>query len=92
MKIGFNISRINNTYSQNSRTEYKKNSGHPGIDRIEISREGLEISKYVSIARDVEIKNDKVHEIKNKMDRSEYQVDHRELSRSIIDYLKERDR
>lgn len=91
MKIGFEINKVINTYNQNSKVAKINNKVHDFKDKIDISEEGREISKYIEIANNTELKNKRVDEIKSLIDQNKYKVDSKKLAESIIEYIKESD-
>ncbi len=91
MKIGFEINKVINTYNQNSKTAKVNAKTRDFKDKIDISPEGREISKYVEIANNTELKNKRVDEIKSLMDQNKYVVDTKKLAESILKYIKDSD-
>jgi anti-sigma28 factor (negative regulator of flagellin synthesis) len=91
MKIGFEINKVINTYNQNSKATKINSKAHNFKDKIDISEEGREISKYVEIANNTELKNKRVDEIKSLIDQNKYEVDTKKLAESILKYIKESD-
>lgn len=91
MKVGFEINKVINTYNQNSKTARVNNKKHDFKDKIDISEEGREISRYIEIANNTELKNKRVDEIKSLIDQNKYTVDSKKLAESILEYIKESD-
>lgn len=91
MKIGFEINKVINTYSQNSKAAKVSTKPHDFKDKIDISVEGREISKYIEIANNTEVKNKRVDEIKTLIEQNKYEVDSKKLAESILKYIKESD-
>jgi anti-sigma28 factor (negative regulator of flagellin synthesis) len=91
MKIGFEISRAVNTYTQNSKNIKTNIKKQEFKDKIDISTAGKELSRFVELANNTEIKNSRVDEIKNLLDHNKYTVDTEKLSQSILNYMKESD-
>lgn len=91
MKIGFEINKVINTYNQNSKTVKINSKANSCKDKIDISEEGREISRYVEIANNTELKNKRVDEIKSLINQNKYEVDTKQLAESIIKYIKESD-
>ncbi|QCX32377.1 flagellar biosynthesis anti-sigma factor FlgM [Caloramator sp. E03] len=92
MKIDMNINRVINIYSKNlniSKTNENKISLN---DCIEISKEGRELQKYIDLAKNTEIKNGRVDEIKRLIDEGNYNFNAEELAKSIMEYIKECDK
>lgn len=89
MKVGFNVNRVVNAYTQNSRTDRINGKIKDKSDRIDISRESIEIRKYIENADDIEIKNKRVEEVKSLIEQNKYSVDSSELAKSILKYMKE---
>lgn len=91
MKVGFNVNRVVNAYTQNSRTDRINGKVKDKSDRIDISRESIEIRKYIESADDIEIKNKRVEEVKSLIEQNKYSVNSSELAKSILKYMKESD-
>lgn len=91
MKIGFEINKVINTYNQNSKAAKVINKAHNFKDKIDISAEGREISRYIEIANNTELKNKRVDEIKSLIEQNKYTVDSKKLAESILEYIKESD-
>ena len=91
MKIGFEINKVINTYNQNSKAAKVNTKPKSFSDKIDISFEGREISKYIEIANSSEIKNDRIEEIKLLIEQNKYEVDSKKLAESILKYIKESD-
>lgn len=91
MKVGFEINKVISTYNQNSKTARVNNKKHDFKDKIDISEEGREISRYIEIANNTELKNKRVDEIKSLIDQNKYTVDSKKLAESILEYIKESD-
>lgn len=91
MKIGFEINKVVNAYNQNSKTAKIGSKPQNFKDKIDISFEGREISKYIEIANSTEIKSKRVEEIKSLIEQNKYEVDSRKLAESILKYIKESD-
>lgn len=91
MKIGFEINKVINTYNQNSKASRVSNKPQTFKDKIDISFEGREISKYIEIANNTEIKNKRVDEIKSLIEQNKYEVDSKKLAESILKHIKESD-
>lgn len=91
MKVGLNINKVINTYNQNLKIE-KTNEVRKKIDdRIEISKEGKELAKYIDIAKNTEVDNPKVDQIRELINKGEYNIDNNELAKSMIESNKGRD-
>lgn len=89
MKISINTDRVMRAYNQNI-TEVKHSSNsNSKRDKIELSTQSKEISKYIEKARDSEIKNERVDEVKKLLEKGNYNVDSETLAKSIMEYLKE---
>lgn len=91
MKIGFEINKVINTYNQNAKAAKVNNRVRDFKDKIDISAEGREISKYIEIANNTELKNKRVDEIKSLIEQNKYEVDSKKLADSILKYIKESD-
>lgn len=91
MKIGFEVNKVINAYNQSSKAAKVNTKPHDFKDKIDISLEGREISKYIEIANNTEIKNKRVDEIKSLIDQNKYEVDTKILAESILKYIKESD-
>lgn len=91
MKVGFNVSRVVNAYTQNSRVDRINERSKEKSDRIDISKESIEIKKYIDSADNVEVKNKRVDEVKKLVEQNKYSVDSGELAKSILKYMKESD-
>lgn len=91
MKVGFNVSRVVNAYTQNSRADKINERAKEKSDRIDISKESIEIKKYVDSADDFEVRNKRVDEVKKLVEQNKYSVDSGELAKSILKYMKESD-
>lgn len=91
MKIGINVNKVINTYNQSSKvnkTNVKKNDNR---DKIDISNESREISKYIEAANNTEIKNQRIDEIQRLIKQNKYEVDTEKLTRSILNSIKDSD-
>lgn len=91
MKIGFEVNKVINIYNQNSKTARVSSKTRDLKDKIDISVEVREISKYVEIANNTELKNKRVDEIKSLIDQNKYEVDSKKLAESILKYIKDSD-
>lgn len=91
MKIGFEVNKVINAYNQNSKISKVSNKPQNSKDKIDISFEGREISKYVEIANNTELKNKRVDEIKALINQNKYEVDSKKLAESILKYIKDSD-
>lgn len=89
MKIGMNVNKVISVYSNSAKTENEKRNHCPKGDRIELSTAGKEISKYVEMAKNTEIRNSRVAEIKELINQGKYKVDSEKLAQSILDHIKE---
>jgi flagellar biosynthesis anti-sigma factor FlgM len=90
MKIS-NVGRVINMYQQGSKVNKTDNIKKTPGDRIEISNVGKEISKYVEIAKNMDISTGRADEIKNLIKEGKYKVDNEKIARSILEAAKERD-
>jgi negative regulator of flagellin synthesis FlgM len=90
MKIS-DAGRILNIYKQNTNINKNNNAKKSVGDRIEISKEVREIAKYIEVAKNTEIKNKRVDEIKEQISKGIYKVDSEKLAKSILNSMKERD-
>lgn len=88
MKIEGNNNILINLYRQNSVKAVNTNNSIKGSDRVELSKTGKEISKYIEEYKDTELVNEKVAEIKEKINQGNYKVDESKLAKSIIDSIK----
>lgn len=91
MKIGFNVSRAVNAYTQNSKIDKANKKTKEKSDRIDISKESIELRKYIESAENTEIKNKRVEEVKTLIEQNKYSVDSSELTKGILKYMKESD-
>jgi negative regulator of flagellin synthesis FlgM len=91
MKIEMNVNKAVDIYKNNTKIDLNK-SRVSKKDTIEISSKGKELSEYVKIAKDTELKNDKVDRIKKLVAEKNYKVDSYKLADSMIQYIKESDR
>lgn len=91
MKINMNVNSIINIYNKNSKTDIVKKNKQNTNDSVEISKEGREISKYVELVKNTEIKTEKVDEIKKLISENRYKVDTQKLVKSILEHMKESD-
>ena len=86
MKVEGNRNIVLNLYKQNtlklSNSNEIKNS-----DKIELSKLGKEISKYIEDSSCCNISN-RVEEIKEKIKNGTYKVNEEELAKSILDEIK----
>jgi negative regulator of flagellin synthesis FlgM len=90
MKVS-NVGKVINVYKNNANVNKKDENKKTAGDRIEISNTGREISKYVEIAKNTEIKNNRVDEIKELIKQGKYNIDSEKLAKGILDEMKERD-
>lgn len=88
MKIEFNVNKALDIYKSNTKADLSKTKVSQK-DTIEISSKGKELSDYVKIAKDTELKNDKVDKIKKLIKEKNYKVDSYKLADSIMKYIKE---
>jgi negative regulator of flagellin synthesis FlgM len=89
MKISINTDRVMRAYNQNV-TEVKHSSNsNSKSDKVELSTQSKEISKYIEKAKNSEIKNERVDEVKKLLEKGNYNVDSETLAKSIMEYLKE---
>lgn len=91
MKIQFNVNKVISAYGQNSKKEKINNKNNLIKDRIDISDEGREIAKYIDSAKDIDIKNKRVDDIKMLIKQNSYYVNSEELSKSILKQMKDSD-
>lgn len=91
MKIEMNVNKAVDIYKNNTKIDLNK-SRVSKKDTIEISSKGKELSEYVKIAKDTELKNDKVDRIKKLAAEKNYKVDSYKLADSMIQYIKESDK
>lgn len=85
MKIYNNVKNVIGLYINNTPTEKtsdRRNSANQ--DEVRISQTVKDISRYIDIALNTEITNEKVDEIMHKVVNKEYKVDSRELARAIL--------
>lgn len=91
MKIGFEINKVINIYNQNSKNTKVNSKTHNFKDEIQISKEGREISKYIEIANNTELKSTRADEIKALIEQNKYNVDTKKLAESILKHIKDSD-
>jgi flagellar biosynthesis anti-sigma factor FlgM len=92
MKIGLNTNKVINTYNQGSKVTQLNANKHVQGDKIDISKEGREIQKYIEGADNTELKNSRVEEIKALINQNKYKVDSEKLAQSILNHIKESDK
>ncbi len=62
--------------------------GKPGVDQVSISEKSREIQKLEAvIASTPDIRQEKVEELKEKIEKGEYRVDSREVARRILEEI-----
>lgn len=85
---GLNVSRI---YNENKlKAAGSKQNVSKSCDTVEISKEGMEIAKFVAIARDIpDVRDDKVESIKGRIKDGTYSVSSDNLASSLRSYAKE---
>lgn len=83
---GMNVARI---YSENKpKAAAARDRASKSYDTVEISKEGLEISKYVSIASGLsDIRAGKVEEIKARIAGGTYDISPEKLASSIMKHI-----
>jgi negative regulator of flagellin synthesis FlgM len=81
---GINIAKI---YSDNKlKASREKEKVNKKYDSIEISKEGMGIAKYVSIAKTIpDVRAEKVDDIKSRIQSGDYKVSSEELASKIIE-------
>ncbi|MEF9934247.1 MAG: flagellar biosynthesis anti-sigma factor FlgM [Clostridium sp.] len=88
MKIEGKNNVVINAYF-NSANNIKANKVNvAGNDRIEISSAGKEISKFIEEYKDIELVNDRIYEIKDKVKNGTYKVASEDLAKAIIKDIK----
>ena len=92
MKIGIDVNRVTNAYSSNYKSDKTKDSRKAAGDKVDISNVGRELSKYVELAKNSELSNKKVDEIKNLISNNQYSVDSSALAQNILEYIKGSDK
>ena len=88
MKIEGNSNVVINLYKQNTVKNVNSSNSIKGTDRVELSKAGKEISKYIEEYKDTELVNEKVAQIKEKINQGTYKVNETDLAKSIIDSIK----
>jgi flagellar biosynthesis anti-sigma factor FlgM len=88
MKIGLNVNRVLSIYNNNSKTDSIKNVKKPENDQINISSAGRELSKFVELAKNTELTDTKVDEIKKLISDKKYEVNSEALAKSILEHIK----
>ncbi len=85
MKIEGNRNIVLNLYKQNT-LKLSSNNEIKNSDKIELSKLGKEISKYIEDSSS--FNTNKVEEIKEKIKNGTYKVNEEELAKSILDEIK----
>ena len=88
MKIGMNVNKIINVYNNSTKNCSQGTKAVQKGDRIEISTTSKEISKYIEMSKNTEIKNQRVDEIKELLKEGKYKVDSDKLAKSILEHIK----
>ncbi|MEG0371065.1 MAG: flagellar biosynthesis anti-sigma factor FlgM [Clostridium sp.] len=88
MKIEGKNNVVMNLYTNNKTILNNRNNSIKSSDRIEISCKGKEMSKYIEEYKDLELINDKILEIKEKVKQGQYEVNSEKLARVIISDIK----
>lgn len=88
MKINFTTNNVINIYKNNRTVQNSNTTKSYKADTIEISNVSKEIAKYLSVAKDYEIINEKVDRIKDQIKNSKYDVDTDKIAKSILKELK----
>ncbi|MCX7695937.1 MAG: flagellar biosynthesis anti-sigma factor FlgM [Caloramator sp.] len=88
MKINFTTNNVINIYKSNRVSQNSNINKSNKSDSIEISNVSKEIAKYLSLAKDYDIINEKVDKIKEQIKNSKYDIDTEKLSKSILKELK----
>lgn len=91
MKIGINVNKVMNVYNQGSKIDKNSNTKQKSSDTIELSQTGKDFAKYIEIAKNSDMENSKVDEIKKLIEKGDYKVDSSKLAKSLVDFMKERD-
>jgi len=92
MKVtGENKMNVTKIYNDNKpKAVPKKEVAEKKYDKIEISREGMEIAKYVSMAKNApDIRIQKVNEIKSKLQNGTYKISSEAIAEKILEAIKE---
>ncbi|MEF9951650.1 MAG: flagellar biosynthesis anti-sigma factor FlgM [Clostridium sp.] len=88
MKIEGKNNVVINAYFNNT-NNVKNNKANTAVnDRIEISNAGKEISKFMEEYKDIELINDKIYEIKDKVKEGKYKVSSEDLAKAILNDIK----
>lgn len=88
MKINFTTSNIINIYKNNRTIQNNNTVKANRADSIEISNVSKEIAKYLSVAKDYDVVNEKVDRIKEQIKNSKYDIDTDKIAKSLLKELK----
>jgi anti-sigma28 factor (negative regulator of flagellin synthesis) len=89
MKIGINTNNVAAIHNNNLKKISKAQGPNKAKDTVELSGVGKELSKYIEMAKGVEIKDSRVEEIRIVLQNKTYSVDSIRLARAIIEDLGE---
>ncbi|WP_133629065.1 flagellar biosynthesis anti-sigma factor FlgM [Fonticella tunisiensis] len=92
MRINNNdVNRIISIYNKNLRPDNSKEVKKNINDKVEISKTGKEIARYIDVAKNTDIKSNRAGEIKELIKQNKYNIDSEKLAESILKHIKERD-
>lgn len=89
VKISSDINRILNVYNSTAKSEKINSSKQSAKDQVAISSAGRELSKYVELAKNSELTNNKVDQIKKLISNNQYKVDSGILAKNILEFIKD---
>jgi flagellar biosynthesis anti-sigma factor FlgM len=92
MKIGLDVNRVLSVYNNSAKSEKLKNNTQSAKDKVDISKVGRELSKYVELAKNSELTDKKVDEIKKLIAGNQYSVDSEKLAKNILEFMKDSDK
>lgn len=88
MKIQGKSDALVALYKQNMNNLNKSKEHIKVTDRIEISKTGKEIKKYIEEYKNIDINSKDINKIKTEINSGKYKVDEKKLAESILNNIK----
>lgn len=90
MKVTTNGMNVTKIYNENKAAAvHEKEKADKKYDVVEISKEGQEIAKYLSIVREIsDTRISRIDEIKDKIQSGKYSVSSEDLAKKILQTIK----